>query len=361
MMKLSGAALFEKVKDYLFYGDVDKESYELVKPRIEEGNRLMALVFACVATFFIGMMFVLSFSIETFVGSRKVYIFGIILSIVQILISLLGKNIPALSYVSVYMAVSVFLLYGIALATITRPEEQTVTFMVMMILIPLLFVDRPIRMACVLLAYIILFVALCFRVKTGAVLPADVTDAFIFGFLSIVTETIVNRTKIQRFVLEMRLQIMSQKDQLTGLNNRNCYEYRLRDYSEHYKDSLGCIYVDINGLHELNNSKGHKAGDEMLCYIADCLKDFFGDEDTYRIGGDEYVAFAANMSPGVIEEKLSGLLQLIEKGGYHAAIGYEFTNASTVDINALITGAETRMYKSKAEFYRTHDRRERRG
>ena len=144
-----------KIKNYILYGGTDRESYHAIKDRIEAYNRRIALIFASAASILIGIMFWLSYHEEGFATSKPVYLFGIIFSFVLICVALGAKKIAALSYISVYMAISVFLLYGIAIATLTRPEEQTVTFMVMLIFVPLIFVDRPIRMAAGLVFYII--------------------------------------------------------------------------------------------------------------------------------------------------------------------------------------------------------------
>lgn len=55
--------------------------------------------------------------------------------------------------------------------------------------------------------------------------------------------------------------------------------------------SLSCVYVDVNGLHELNNASGHEKGDQMLQTVALELQGRFGRDNCYRTGGDEFVAF----------------------------------------------------------------------
>ena len=152
---------------------------------------------------------------------------------------------------------------------------------------------------------------------------------------------------------------MSETDQLTGLNNRNSYEMRIPLYRSLYQNSICCIYVDVNGLHELNNTQGHKAGDEMLCYIADSLRKQFGIKDTYRVGGDEYVAFAIDIPKEEIERRIEAMCESITEKGYHAAVGYEFSGKKDQDISRLIVGAESKMYKDKAEYYKGRDRGER--
>ena len=351
--------MFRRIKNFALYGDTDKESYNSIKGKIEDSNRITALVFAAVATVLIGIMLILSFFQEGFAASKPVYIFGMIFSVLLIAVSVLSRKVPALTYVAVYMAISVFLVYGIAIATLTRPEEQTVTFMVMLIFVPLIFVDRPARMAISLIFYIAAFIVMALKTKTDPVLSVDITDAVIFGLLAVVAEAVVYRVKIRGYVLENKLHIMSETDQLTGLNNRNCYEFRLAAYPSIYKTSICCIYIDVNGLHELNNTKGHVAGDEMLQYIADCVKKQFGGKDTYRIGGDEYVAFALDLSLEEIENRIAVMKEQVTEAGYHTAVGYEYYNEKNVNINNLIVMAESRMYKDKSDYYKQHDRRAR--
>ena len=349
-----------RIRDFAFYGDTDKESYRSIKRKIEDYNRMTALVFASVATVLIGIMFFLADSKEGFTTSKHIYHWGMVFSLAQVGVALLGRKARFLSYVSVYLAISVFLIYGIAIATLTRPEEQTVTFMVMLIFVPLIFLDRPIRMAIVLTAYIVAFIILANMTKTEPVLSVDITDAVIFGLLAIVSESVVYRAKIRGYVLEHKLHRMSETDQLTGLCNRNCYEWKLDTYPSAFRNSICCIYIDVNGLHEMNNTAGHKAGDEMLRCIADIVRDRFGQADSYRIGGDEFVAFAVDIPPDEIENMIAGIKERIAEHRYHAAIGYEYSNDRNLNMNSLIVTAESKMYKDKSDYYKQHDRRERR-
>ena len=269
-----------------------------------------------------------------------------------------GKYNRALIYVSMYLADCFFLMYGLVIGVITRPEEQTVTFMVLLLLLPLIFIDRPIRTNGLLLLFIIAFIIGALHTKSGAVLSVDITDAVIFGILAMASGTVVIRVKVRSYVLERQLHIMSETDQLTGLNNRNSYEWRLKGYLANCMRSICCVYIDVNGLHTLNNTKGHKTGDEMLQYIAAETQKLFGLRDTYRIGGDEYVAFVLDMDEEVIQKKIEELLQKISEKSYHIAIGYEYQTVENVDMNRLIIQAESKMYADKSEYYRkTNERR----
>lgn len=138
-------------------------------------------------------------------------------------------------------------------------------------------------------------------------------------------------------------------DVLTGLQNRNRYEAYLKELDAK-KEKTTCLYIDANGLHELNNKRGHYAGDQMLRFIADTLKVQFGDEHTYRIGGDEFVVFHAGKTEEEMSEALKNFNESLKRNDYHAAVGtcvYGFG----MSVDQLIRNAEKEMYAAKQKYY----------
>lgn len=140
-------------------------------------------------------------------------------------------------------------------------------------------------------------------------------------------------------------------DILTGLKNRNCYQQALLRYAQRIGCSLGCVYVDANGLHELNNRLGHVSGDRMLAAIGQALRSAFGDSDAYRIGGDEFVVFCPDHTKKQIQKKLAQFHQELNACGYYAASGYSWQESFS-DINLLTLQAEQAMYHAKHQYYR---------
>lgn len=138
-------------------------------------------------------------------------------------------------------------------------------------------------------------------------------------------------------------------DALTGLQNRNRYEY-FCDKLQQGTDGLACIYVDANGLHELNNTKGHLAGDNMLKTVANILKKEYGEDNTYRIGGDEFVAFRYDREEESIREDMVRVGNAVELSGYHVAMGMAVATPEH-KLADVIKKAETEMYENKARYY----------
>ena len=261
----------------------------------------------------------------------------------------------------IYAFVILLFSFGIVLGTITRPDEQTVTFVALLLTVPLLFTDRPIRMVICIFIAIISFVIAAIFVKEDYVLVADIIDVTVFGTISAVICTYMVSLKFQRFLYARKVTILSETDLLTGLFNHNSYERKLKVYSSMCNQVFACIYVDVNGLHEINNTKGHVAGDRMLQFVGKTLQKEFGDKNSFRIGGDEFVVLVIDEKEKVIQAKIDRVQALIEEKSYHVSIGDSVGNISETDISLLISAAEKHMYEAKQLFYKQRgvDRRAR--
>lgn len=143
-------------------------------------------------------------------------------------------------------------------------------------------------------------------------------------------------------------------DAMTGLRNRNCYEHSLESYGEKPTDTLCCLYIDANGLHELNNSLGHAAGDAMLISIGTSLKTLFSPQDCYRIGGDEFLVFCTGYDKVQLSQRIDQLKERMTLSGYAISIGVAWLNES-FDVKDMVSIAEKEMYEAKRLYYERSD------
>lgn len=89
-------------------------------------------------------------------------------------------------------------------------------------------------------------------------------------------------------------QVKLLNDALTGVLSRFAYIDAINAYTASVPENLAVFMIDINGLKTVNDTLGHKAGDELICGAAKCIKRSLGNAgNTFRIGGDEFVVFAA--------------------------------------------------------------------
>lgn len=145
-------------------------------------------------------------------------------------------------------------------------------------------------------------------------------------------------------------------DSLTGLSNRMAYKKDIKKYDEENTENFSCLYVDVNELHDINNRYGHAAGDGMLLFIANTLKEVFSESNIYRIGGDEFLVFTEKTPEDEIRKKIETVTSKVEEMNYYISVGLEFCKRN-VDTEAMVSLAEKRMYEAKARYYQKKEKR----
>lgn len=82
-------------------------------------------------------------------------------------------------------------------------------------------------------------------------------------------------------------------DPLTGVWSKRAYVTREAELNSLIQDGslkkLGLVVCDVNNLKQINDTRGHKAGDEYIQAAVALLRSHFGRSRIYRVGGDEFV------------------------------------------------------------------------
>ncbi len=159
-----------------------------------------------------------------------------------------------------------------------------------------------------------------------------------------------------------RSEILFQKahfDELTGLINRHAFQERLREHiSRSWRGEHGAVlFIDLDGFKKVNDTEGHKAGDRLLCVIAERLRECLREVDTIaRMGGDEFAVIV----PGCEDEKsISQLCERIIGSAIQpvvvdrmehtigASIGVALFPDDGQKVDELIMKADSAMYRAK--------------
>ncbi len=151
-----------------------------------------------------------------------------------------------------------------------------------------------------------------------------------------------------------KTELAATTDSLTGALNRVSYKKDILIIDEERPDEFSCIYIDLNELHIINNKYGHAAGDEMLIYIANTLKEVFFGHRIYRMGGDEFLVFAKNTNQEQIKEDIGTFIEQLKPKGYNVAIGLSYRSQNT-NCEEMVREAEIRMYEAKAQYYQNKE------
>ena len=140
-------------------------------------------------------------------------------------------------------------------------------------------------------------------------------------------------------------------DPLTGLLNRRRFERDLEWWGQNRPETLTCVYIDVVGLHEINNHLGHKAGDGMLCAVAGAMQRMFPLADTCRIGGDEFVVLWADHTGEQGAEAAARIKALLRESNYEISVGVHQIEPDE-NLEDGVDRAENAMRRDKEAYYR---------
>lgn len=140
------------------------------------------------------------------------------------------------------------------------------------------------------------------------------------------------------------------RDSLTGLLNRNAFDDDVEFIQATHDKPLTVMYIDLIGLHEINNHLGHARGDVVLCELADAARAYFGDDNIYRIVGDEFVIISFAHSMAQSARQMGYMRQELLDHGCELSVGMAESDDGE-DIPDLVNQAENEMRKDKKRYY----------
>jgi len=361
-------ALFKKLKQMLFSFGLEKQEYKLVQDRIMEDNRKKLASAAFILSSFLLTMLVLSFFIESIARAQKVYAITMLLTIALVAFSELGKKYQMLIPIGIYMFITLAFSFGIYQGVVTAPEEQTASFIVLLVAIPVWFGMKPLHMIACIYTFALIFVVCVLKIKSGYVQTSDIVNAMVYATGSAMISTYYTTIKSKRFYAEYLTERMSKTDMLTGLGNRHAYTAFCARYGKgKLPADLTLIYLDVNELKHVNDTLGHHAGDELLRGAAQCIEQVFSKAGScYRTGGDEFIVMG-EFSKESLNELCAAFEHTVEcwKGSWEQLLRVSYGSAAIRevpdgDLIQLAKLADSRLYEAKALYYNTKgiDRRE---
>ena len=151
----------------------------------------------------------------------------------------------------------------------------------------------------------------------------------------------------------MRYKLLSTRDAFSGVLNKRACEEAMVNYLRACAPKVKCafIIIDLDDFKQINDTRGHLAGDEILRRTGEALQELFRASDIIgRFGGDEFVILAKGMSSREsverkcrrIRERVQGFAVNGEAMGVTCSLGAVLVNDQNADHDAIFRQADAR-------------------
>lgn len=150
-----------------------------------------------------------------------------------------------------------------------------------------------------------------------------------------------------------KINYLSFHDNLTAIYNRAYMEREMEKLNTKSKLPISLIMMDVNGLELINETYGHKKGDELLIKVSDFLKSIVGQGDILaRWAGDEFIILMSNTTKNeseILRNRITAGIKNIKFDHFEVSlgIGIAVKNDNTGDLHDLIYKATKNMNQDK--------------
>lgn len=154
--------------------------------------------------------------------------------------------------------------------------------------------------------------------------------------------------------LEKELQYQISHDSLTGIYNREYFDYKFEQFDRTSNIPIAILICDLDELKYINDHFGHKEGDFIIMETAGLLNRFSSDLVTVaRLGGDEFALILEYSTEDTAKELVDEIIKEFKKYNETSkreiklSIGFSFEDHSLGNMTNLFSKADKNMYHAK--------------
>lgn len=203
--------------------------------------------------------------------------------------------------------------------------------------------------------------------KSGYSIPVEYNSTPILKNAEVVGAVITFSDIRKRIEIESRLERQAYYDDLTGLANRRLLLDLLEQAysrSKHHHHIGALLFLDLDNFKNINDSLGHKIGDELICLVAQRIASLVSNEDTLaHMGGDDFIILLPEVdndpevTASVVQELANqcrdsvAMPYLVQDHELHVttSIGITMFPMCGNSANDLLKQADTAVYRAKEE------------
>ncbi len=189
---------------------------------------------------------------------------------------------------------------------------------------------------------------------------------YIYSFLqkSVIVSCLILVIVVTAYLLILnkkviRVENIAKHDFLTGLHSIGYLKSLTNPYVD---DSYALIFIDVNKFKQINDTFGHRTGDDILRTLGRRLKTLFKGNLSFRYGGDEFIIFIKKENTHLLEQYVSAINRDVfspitdHNGTIHdvtGSVGAIGAEVEKINIHAAVNQADSLMYVAKSKGFDT--------
>ena len=348
-----------KIRNYCFYCGIEKDEYNALKKDAYVSNFRVWRILHCMFVLVFGVMYVSSLLNDLLESNRLFYLLAFIYSAVAACFFFVLKKDSLVAQLLIYLSISVLFLFG-AFISQNKPEYNSVTFVVLLLITPMFMIDKPYFIAIELCAASAIFLAWMHGVKPPDIWQMDLINVVAFTVVGIFLHIIANSIRIKEFVLNRRLNIQKDMDGLTGLKNKDALTRAINEHLADEAEKKGLLFIlDIDRFKAINDVYGHDVGDDVIHQLGVFLGGSFTEAEVVgRFGGDEFIVFipgtddpnAAREAAGRIVSGAAETVRLPDAAErVSVSVGIAIYQGREKNYSDIFKKADIALYRAKAD------------
>lgn len=188
---------------------------------------------------------------------------------------------------------------------------------------------------------------------TRSIIQILITCAALLVFFGVLA---MRAQRESRVLLEQERKI-AVRDSLTGVGNKYAYTQKEKAVDQDIRSGdigpFALVICDLNGLKQVNDTKGHAAGDDYIREASRLICDLYKHSPVYRIGGDEFAVFLEGSDyeqrNELLESLDSRMAENAKAGGVVIAAGMAEYESDDKHLFDVFSRADKRMYERKKQ------------
>lgn len=279
----------------LHYGGVSHVDYRNISPIYNITNYSVWRVICIIEAVLFSALFVNSFIATGLQRFRFLYLGMALFTTIQasIFYRLAKKKRFTFLKLLIYFNSLIIYSFGMLLSLDSAPNELSVAFMVMLVVLPLVILDKPCRLITMTVAVSAIYIVLVHRFKADDIQQTERVNTIVYCLVSCILSTYLVCSRFSGLLEEFRTSQRIYVDALTGLGNELSYLRCVEELNGRIKSgeapAFAVCMMDLNNVKTTNDTYGHRFGCALIVESGHYIRKHFLTSHCFHVGGDEFI------------------------------------------------------------------------